>query len=348
MRPWLKVETMRDEDPTCLYCGCSETLPLWENVGDRLGYVPGRWAFRRCPQCQSAMLQPVPEPGDLLSFYPPIYSFAPDLASESRLKRWLSRLEYRLLYRPMYASDARRAARHTRGASGTKSTVLDVGCGRGLRLLAFRRLGYEVCGADFQPEVVGYLERTHGIEAVCSDIVGLPQAFAGRDFDLVTAYYAMEHVLDVQELLGNCLSLLKPGGWFVGAIPLSDGLQARWFGPRWSQATEAPRHISLPSQDGVRRACRSAGFENISIVPDSLQICATAFSLSVVPGSTTWGTHGQRAWLAALMRFAGIGVSLIAAPCCWIENYVLRKPSMGVVFAQKPLPSDEREHPHSA
>ena len=43
--------------------------------------------------------------------------------------------------------------------------MLDVGCG-GLRLLAFRRLGYEVFGTDFQPDVVEALRTRWNIPAL--------------------------------------------------------------------------------------------------------------------------------------------------------------------------------------
>jgi SAM-dependent methyltransferase len=272
----------------------------------------------------------------LVAYYPHIYSFAPDLAQQSRPKQWWSRLEYLLFYRPMYAADARRVASHTGAARTQGQRMLDIGCGRGLRLLEFRRLGYRVYGADFQPELVDYLQREHGIQAACCDIPSLQRAFGTESFDAITAYYVVEHVLNVEELLSSCLMLLKPGGWFVGAIPLADSLQAAWFQARWSQATEAPRHISLPSKRGVCTACELAGFVNVSVTADSRHICAEAFALSVVPGAMASGIYGRGGWTATSARFVGMAVMLLVSPWCWTETHVFQRPAFGLVLAQKP------------
>jgi hypothetical protein len=58
--------------PPCLYCAGVAYEPLFDQVCDRLGYVPGSWAFRLCRECGSAMLVPLPRKEDLPSFYPPV------------------------------------------------------------------------------------------------------------------------------------------------------------------------------------------------------------------------------------------------------------------------------------
>jgi SAM-dependent methyltransferase len=331
-------------EPPCPYCGAAGTTPLWRDIADRLGIAPGLWEFRNCVGCRSALLRPTPREADLLGYYPPAYSFATGLDANSRFKRCLSSLEYAFFYRPMYRADARRVARNTPGSTTSatgRGRVLDVGCGRGMRLLAFRRLGYDVFGADFQPDVVESLRTQWDIPAVCADANNLDQFFAKESFDVVTAFHLIEHVPDVSRLLRNCHALLKPGGWLAAAAPLCDSLQAAWFKQRWSGATETPRHVSLPSREGLRRACMSAGFREISIVPDSLLNCAGVLALSLFPRSTTSAAYGNRRAGTVLMRLlAGVATSL-AIPYCLFENHICRRPACGIVFAQKPLTANE-------
>src|SRR3989442_1636035 len=186
-------------------------LAVWE----RLGYVPGRWAFWRCRECGSAVLSPFPKANELASLYPPVYSFALDLGRENPFRRFLARLEYRFFFRPQYEAQARRVLRGIdwQGARGQR--LLDVGCGPGLRLITFRRRGFDVRGMDFQPEVVEYLRKELGIPAVCTDVHGLAECFPPTSFDLITAFSVLEHVPSVEAALESCFRLLNPCRWLV-------------------------------------------------------------------------------------------------------------------------------------
>lgn len=326
-----------DEDPTsspppCLFCGGTRQRPLHREVADRLGHAPGRWGFDRCETCGSGLLRPVPKTEDLPSFYPPIYSFTPDLGGGSPLKRFLVGLEHRLFYAPQYEHQVRIVCQ-TVGPQ-PRGRLLDVGCGRGLRLEGFRRRGYRVTGADFQPEVVDELRR-RGFEAVVSDIEQLPERFAPSSFDLITAFYLLEHVPDVAAAVRNCLKLLKPGGWFAGAVPLVDGLEPEWFGPRWIHVGEAPRHLSLPSSAGLKRALEREGYMDVKLRPDAALNCAGVVASSLVPAASLTHAYGGGG-MALARRVLGGAVSLLATPLVWAENHVLRRPSHGIVFGRRP------------
>jgi len=80
----------------CLYCSGTAFEPLYADVQDRLGHVPGRWSFWRCVGCRSALLSPFPRAEDLVAYYPALYSFTPEMGGKSRLRRWLAGLEHRL------------------------------------------------------------------------------------------------------------------------------------------------------------------------------------------------------------------------------------------------------------
>ena len=245
----------------CLYCGSRQQEPLYRGIRDRLGYVDGRWKILRCCQCGSGILHPFPSERDLAGFYPPLYSFTPEVGDKSALMKTLAGLERRLFFEPQYGGQVRQVLKgvHWQGQEGLR--LLDVGCGRGLRLAIFRRFGFEVHGTDFLPEVVDYVKEQLGIPAVCADADGLLTAFPPRSFDVLTAFFVFEHVPDVDKVLQNCWTLLRPGGWLAAAVPVLDGLQSQLLGKRWINVTEAPRHLSLPSYRGLEIACRRAGFQ---------------------------------------------------------------------------------------
>lgn len=325
-----------ETSPACRYCGAADFTPLYSGVRDRLAFAPGTWAFERCAACGSAHLAPWPTDAELATYYPPVYSFATDRGGELGPRAWLNRLEHSLFFGPIYRAQARRVQRHTPGLS--RGRLLDVGCGRGLRLLAFRALGFDVQGLDFQPAVVDYLQSRHGIPAVCAGVDELGAAFAPASFDLVTAFYVLEHVTDIARLLEDCRRVLRPGGWFVAAVPLLDSPQARWLGRRWSQVTEAPRHVTLPTQRGLRQACLRAGYsdESIRIVPDSLLSIAGVIGLSLFPGGAATAAYGGGRLAAWMARFGAAATVALASPWVAFENYCLRRPGLGIVVGQTP------------
>lgn len=340
------VEKGRNGPPDrCLYCDWEQLRPRYSGIHDRLGYAPGPWGFVFCDACGSAILSPFPPADRLADFYPPIYSFAPELNHQSAFRRRWSQLETKLVYRRLYLGDARRVLRHTRPGCSGSPRLLDLGCGRGLRLQAFRALGCEVLGTDFQPEVVAYVRDQLGIPALCATLEDLPALLAPDSFDVLTAYYLFEHVVDVSDAVRTCLTLLRPGGWLAAAVPLVDSVQSRMLGARWCQVTEAPRHVSVPSRKGLLAAAQRAGFCRAQVVPDSLRLSAASLALSLVPAGTTHGTYTEGRKHSMPARLAALAIATMTVPWCWLENRVLRRPALGILFAQRPMPDESAAHP---
>src|SRR5262249_8513726 len=175
-----------------------------------------------------------------------------------------------------------------------------------------------------------------GIPVACAGVEGLAQHFAVASFDLVTAFYVIEHVVDVQAVLRSCFDLLRPGGWLVAAVPLVDSFQARTFGRRWMNVKEAPRPVSLPTHEGMHLACSRVGFDRVTIRPDAVLTCAGIIGLSVVPGAATTSVYGGGRLRALASRLLGWVIAGLAAPLVLVENYVVRRPAHGIVFAHKP------------
>jgi len=319
--------------PGCLYCGGRDLEVLYTGVRDRLGHVPGERTFLRCRGCGSAVLDPLPRTDELAAFYPPVYTFSAKGHGGGRLRKALAAVEYRLFFAPQYRAQVRAVTRAC-GPAGAGRTLLDIGCGHGLRLVEFRRLGFAVHGLDLQPEAVEYLRTELKVPAKCGDVTALPQLYAPASFDVVTAFHLIEHVPDVGRLLADVATLLKPGGTLVAATPLLDSPQVRFFGARWAGVTEAPRHVGLASREGLRRACARAGFGEVRFSPDSALGCAGVVGLSVVSGGNV--TRAYSGPLTGLLaRLVGGAVTLAALPWCLVENHVLRRPPLGIIVTRK-------------
>jgi SAM-dependent methyltransferase len=318
----------------CLYCGDSSFEILLPGVEDRLRFAPGKRDWLRCRNCGSAILSPFPSVDEIPGFYPPVYTFG--LKQDKGggvLQELIAKVEFQAFYRPQYESQAQRIARVTRVPRDGR--MLDVGCGRGLRLLSFRRLGMQVHGMDLIPEPVEYVKQELGVPAVCTDMAGLPNAFEPESFDMVTAFQVIEHVPDINEMIASCHKLLKPGGWIVIATPMVDSMQAKFFGARWAAATEAPRHLSLATKTGLRIVLERHGFTDVLCSYDSVWMAAGHFGLSAVPGAATTHFYGRARLTGLVLRGLGALAAALAMPWCWLENVVWRRPAIGLIFARK-------------
>ena len=93
--------------------------------------------------------------------------------------------------------------------------LLDVGCGGGLLAEEFARLGFEVTGIDPAPETID-TARAHaassGLSIEYQTGVGEHLPFPETSFDHVACCDVLEHVDDVDRVIGEIARVLRPGG----------------------------------------------------------------------------------------------------------------------------------------
>ncbi|MCK9907659.1 bifunctional 2-polyprenyl-6-hydroxyphenol methylase/3-demethylubiquinol 3-O-methyltransferase UbiG [Microbacteriaceae bacterium K1510] len=98
--------------------------------------------------------------------------------------------------------------------------MLDIGCGAGILSEPLARLGAEMVGADPAEENIE-VARAHAEDGELSidyrATTAEDLAEAGERFDVVLAMEVVEHVVDVNDFIRTCASMVKPGGLLVGA-----------------------------------------------------------------------------------------------------------------------------------
>lgn len=102
-------------------------------------------------------------------------------------------------------------------------TVLDIGCGDGLQtMLVAKRYG-RTCGVDVNAEFIA-IAREHAralgsranLEYYADPVERI--GFPGDTFDLVLSVCVMEHIPNHEEVLAECLRILKPGGRILFSV----------------------------------------------------------------------------------------------------------------------------------
>lgn len=103
--------------------------------------------------------------------------------------------------------------RHAR--FGRAPFVLEVGCGAGGILHAFRERGFEVMGTDYGAENLAY-GRARGIDIREGDLFSLQ---LDRRPDLILYSHVLEHVYDPNRELARVHELLAPDGYLYVEVP---------------------------------------------------------------------------------------------------------------------------------
>jgi SAM-dependent methyltransferase len=138
--------------------------------------------------------------------------------------------EYRLLQyrestpREAFARERRRGRRIAEylarirclPAAPTEAFVLEVGCGAGGILAAFRDLGFDVQGLDVAVDLLAYGRECHGLDLVATT---LGEIELRRRPNIVIYSHVVEHILDVGAELDRLREVLAPGGLAYLEVP---------------------------------------------------------------------------------------------------------------------------------
>jgi SAM-dependent methyltransferase len=140
--------------------------------------------------------------------------------------------------------------------------VLDVGCGAGQLLDRLALAGVSnLLGVDpYMPP--GY-HTARGVAVLNIEIDQAP-----GQFDAIIFNHSLEHVPDIEQTLVTAHQKLKHGGICFVRIPTVSSDAWREFGVLWSQL-DAPRHIVVPSRDGMKTLAERCGFELERTIDDS-------------------------------------------------------------------------------
>ena len=302
---------------------------MFKGIRDKRGVSEKEWNFRRCTQCGSAILDPMPTLEELLAAYPPVYHI--DQVPQTN---WLHRLQYALetclFYEPIYRSSIRQVQQVTGLKNGR---LLDVGGGTGHRSIFFQRAGFDVTVLDPDERALKVAKEQFGLKTICGllEEVDLPQNF----FDLVTFWYVVEHLPEPQKTLRAAHRVLRPNGWVVILVPLIDSWQAAIFKERWHEVWEAPRHIALPSIQGMKNLLSKTGFIFWKKVSDSILYNAGGMAVSLIPESGVHACTRSKTFKRITLRLIGAIATICFLPLAYLESK-WQKSGNSIFFARKP------------
>ncbi|GAA5527194.1 class I SAM-dependent methyltransferase [Herpetosiphon gulosus] len=93
--------------------------------------------------------------------------------------------------------------------------ILDIGCNRGLLLVAARERGWQPVGVELSPVAADVARKRYNLEVYNDDAI----IKTLEPFDLITCWHVLEHLHKPVELLRDLASYLKPNGVLALQVP---------------------------------------------------------------------------------------------------------------------------------
>ena len=226
----------------CILCGDG---PSQREVTRRDSYP-----IVACSGCGLRYINPQPTWEELCQFYGQSYhGSAPD----------------KFFSLPMVPAVKKRMDDYVRLAQrhGGGGHLLDLGCGTGFFLLRCQYAGLKCEGLELSSTAAAFGRNELGLSIATG--VLLDQSFPPGQFDTITMWDYLEHMLDPLAELSEASRILKPSGRLLLTVPNSGGVVARLSGSRWMGYEKVPEHVFYYTRRTLRRVLEAGGFEILSI-----------------------------------------------------------------------------------
>jgi 2-polyprenyl-3-methyl-5-hydroxy-6-metoxy-1,4-benzoquinol methylase len=148
-----------------------------------------------------------------------------------------------------------------------KGRILDLGCGYGHFIEIMRDCGWAECGIDPSSRVL-YNAKKKGLNVIETSIDDI--SFPNNSFDVVTAFYVLEHLPDPLSTAKKIYEMLKPGGVMVIRVPHTTPI-VRFLSifKIDNNLYDTPYHLYDFSPGTITVLLKKAGFSLIQVMPGS-------------------------------------------------------------------------------
>ncbi|ACD89917.1 Methyltransferase type 12 [Chlorobium limicola DSM 245] len=224
----------------CPICGL-KSFESYIEVPDRFN-AAARWKIVRSPSSGFIMLNPRPDASEIAGYYHegPEGSYDPHLhkcSAASTEARLYLKVRSLLLNRKssMVLDGAQKAPAECR--------ILEIGCSTGdLLNYLHQKKGIpaeNLSGIETDPNAASAAETHSGISIFRN---GIHELNRQGTFDRIVFWHALEHLHDLNGILGECSWRLNSDGIMVVALPNPESRDARHYRENWV-AWDAPRHL---------------------------------------------------------------------------------------------------------
>ena len=148
-----------------------------------------------------------------------------------------------------------------------KGSILDIGCGYGHFIKMMGNAGWAAVGIEPSSRTSGYA-KDKGLTVIKTTIDDAE--FPDESFDVITAFYVLEHLFDPLSAVKKIFMLLKPRGLTVLRVPHTTPLvKFLTIFKIKNNLYDLPFHLYDFSPKTIRLLLEKAGFSSIRVIPGS-------------------------------------------------------------------------------
>lgn len=236
---------IKTQEAPCNLCGSVDSTPLL-SAKDRLHGIDGIFTYVQCKKCGLVYMNPQIKPEEIEKLYPTDYE--PHFTTTEKSSFAIYTLQKKLLKIPVLAHlfkgmlNVRIVDPIYKGLN-QQSRLLDVGCGIGVFLNTVRAdRGCEVFGIDISEAAVRKAKSSFGLDIFKGAIEQAP--YPDAYFDIITAWWYLEHIPNPNTVAAKISSLLKDKGYCIMGVPNFNGFFAKRFKDKWYHL-DCPRHLCI-------------------------------------------------------------------------------------------------------
>jgi 2-polyprenyl-3-methyl-5-hydroxy-6-metoxy-1,4-benzoquinol methylase len=201
--------------------------------------------LRGCTKCGFIDLANKPE--DLGRYYNDDYYFMADTTEQ--LSKQLGEHVYKIEFLKKYV---------------TSGDLLEIGPAIGMFCKLAQDAGFKVSAIEMDQKCARFLESALGVRTIVSDDPATALRSDEQQYDTICMWHSLEHMHKPWEVMEACASRLRPGGFFVIAVPNPEARQIRWMGKFWPHY-DLPRHLAHMPVSWLKKRADDAGLETMLV-----------------------------------------------------------------------------------
>lgn len=244
---------------SCPLCQNPGTL-VYENLKDRLFKTEGSWSHCQCinDDCQLIWLNPRPIQEDIMKVYEYYLTHGEsENIYTTKTKNIVKNIVLTWMKNMMRTSRLNDWVKYVHYKGFKPGRLLEVGCGDGRKLALLKEKGWVVTGQDLDPNAVKKAKESANCEVHLGELQDIH--FEEGAFDLVMMSHVIEHVYNPQELITECMYILRPGGRLIMVTQNTESLGHKEFQCNWI-GLDPPRHLHIFNLKTLRIMVNTAGF----------------------------------------------------------------------------------------
>lgn len=317
---------IRTHEVNCNLCDSRNSFSLF-NAKDRLHGMEGTYTYVQCAECGLVYMNPQVVPEDIKKLYPADYT--PHSAIEKKPDSKIG-VKKRFLKTPLTTYLLKKLTNvkiidSIYAVLNEKTRILDVGCGTGAFLNSVKAdKGCQVHGVDISETAVTQAKSSFGLDIFKGDITELPLPDAY--FDIITAWWYLEHIYNPNTTIEKISSLLKTDGYCIIGIPNFKSVNAKAFKGRWYHL-DCPRHLCIWTPETITRLLEKHGLVTTKIIYDKTPWGLLGSLQYLFFGDNINPKHRNRIIQSFLLRILFLPWTILVA--------LLKRADIMVIYAKK-------------